>query len=125
MLKIRNFLLPAVLVLVLTPVFRFVSAKTEVISNPSMDPASAIRGKTESIHPLEAPGTSNPARLDACADMLEGVGSVVACRNPGRIATRPEAPGPAYPARFGECVDMPGVVGSVVACRNASQIPVP
>ena len=124
MLKIRNFLLPAVLVLILTPIFRFASAKIEVISNPSKDPASTMRGKAESIQPLEAPGTSNPARLDACADMLEAVGSVVACRNPGQTPAQSEATGPAYPARYGECVDMPGVVGSVVACRNASQIPV-
>ena len=124
MLKIRTILLPVGLALFLMPIFWFMTAKTEVISNPSNDPASVISRKGGSGNQFEVTGPSYPAKFVDCADI--GVfASVVACANPSLIPAHFEVPaGPTYPAKFVECVAM-GVVGSVVACPNPSQIPAP
>jgi len=56
MLKIRTFLVPVVLVLILTPVFRIATAGAEVVSNPSNDPASVIGSKGGSANQFEVFG---------------------------------------------------------------------
>jgi hypothetical protein len=137
MLKIRTLLSLVVLALMLMTTYQFVAARTEVISNPSFDPATVISNHAGSPNPFVVAGPSYPTKFDECIDMPGVVGSVVACPNPGQIPAPIEAagspntskvlaaPGPAFPSSPIECIDMPGVVGSVVACPNPGQIPAP
>jgi hypothetical protein len=125
MLKIRTFLSFVVLALMLMTTYQFVAARTEVISDPSFDPASVISNHAGSTNPFVVPGPSYPSKFVECVDMPGMIGSVVACPNPSQIPVQFVVAVPSYPATFIECIDMPGVVGSVVACPNPSQIPAP
>ena len=69
MLNIRMVLLSAVVLLVLGLTARLVTAGTEVISDPSSDPARVINNQAPSASQNKAPILSYRSPLDECFDV--------------------------------------------------------
>jgi hypothetical protein len=136
MLKIRNFVASVISIFMLMTTYQYVTARTEVVSNPSIPPAVEDSGTRGFTNQLEASGPSSTSTPEKCVYMPEVVRSMVACpdqnqvptilsSDPGGFGNQVAMTGPSFPSKPVECIDMPGVVGSVVACTNPSQIPAP
>ena len=79
MLNIRTVILSLALVVILMVAVPLVTARTELGSNPSGDPAGAPDNSEESDSQVKAHVPSYRSRLDECFDVP--VSEVTSCRN--------------------------------------------
>ena len=79
MLNIRTVVLSVVLVLMLALAARLVTARTEIVSDPSSDQAIAFDNQERSADRNKAPVPSYRSRLDECFDVP--LSELASCRN--------------------------------------------
>ncbi len=115
MLNIRIVLLFAVVLLVLGLTARLVTVGTELVSDPSSDPARVIDNQAPSASQNKAPIPSYRSPLDECFDVP--LREAASCRNASQV------PIPSYRSPLDECFDIP--LREASSCRNASQTLVP
>jgi hypothetical protein len=115
MLNIRMVLLSAVVLLVLGLTARLVTAGTEVVSDPSSDPARVINNQAPSASQNKAPIPSYRSPLDECFDVP--LREAASCRNASQVLI------PSYRSPLDECYDVP--LREANSCRNASRPPIP
>jgi len=119
MLKIRTILLSVVLVLILALTARLVTARTEVVSDPSSGPASLIDNQDRSTNQNRAPIPSYRSPLDECFDVP--LSEAAACRT----ESQPLVPShrSSYRYELDECSDVSLI--ELASCRKASQVSIP
>ena len=115
MLNIRTVILSVLVLVALIFAVPWVTARTEVVSNPSGDPASVLNHQEESVHQNKAPIPSYRSPLDECFDVP--LREVASCRNTS------QAPILSYRSPLDVCYDVP--LREIASCRNASQVLVP
>jgi hypothetical protein len=97
MLNIRTLILSVALVVILMLAVPLVTARTEVASNPSGDPASVLNHQEESVNQNKAPIPSYRSPLDVCFDVP--LREATACRSTSQTTAR------SYPRPIDECSD--------------------
>jgi hypothetical protein len=115
MLNIRTVILSVVLVLLLMVAVPLVTARTEIVADPSSHPASVLNNQEQSASQNRAPIPSYRSPLDECYDVP--LREAASCRNTS------QPPVPSYRSPLDVCYDVP--LREVASCRIASQVPVP
>ena len=116
MLNIRYLILSATLVVLLLLAIPLATARTEVISDPSGDPASVSNHPEESANPNIAPIPSYRGPLDECFDVP--IRELAACRSAGQTPVQSNRPS------VDECLGVSNISERAI-CREASQASAP
>jgi hypothetical protein len=114
MLNNRILISSIVLAIVLLLTARLVTARTEVVSDPSNDPAAVVENQ-QSTDQNKAPIPSYRSPLDECFDV--SLREAANCRNASQVLV------PSYRSPLDECFDVS--LREVASCRNSSQAPPP
>jgi hypothetical protein len=115
MLNIRTVILSVALVVILSLSVPLVTARTEVVSDPSRDPATVLNNQESSVSQNKAPIPSYRSPLDECYDVP--LREAASCRNTS------QAPIPSYRSPRDVCYDVP--LSAAAACRLAEQADAP
>lgn len=114
MLNNRILISSVVLTIILLLTARLVTARTEVVLDPSNDPAAVMENQ-QSMNQNKAPIPSYRSALDECFDV--SLMEVTICRAANQV------PVPSYRSPLDECFDVS--LREVTSCRNASQASAP
>jgi hypothetical protein len=114
-MNIRTLTLSAVLVVILMLTVQWVTARTEIASDHSSNPASALNNQEQSANQNKASISSYRSRLDECFDVP--LSEIAACH------TESQSLVPSYRSRLDECFDVS--LSEVASCRNESQASIP
>ena len=112
MLNIRTISMSIILALVLLFAVQLVTARTEVVSNPSSDLASVLDNREQSANQNKSPIASYRSRLGECFD--------VPLREAAACQATSQASGIFYQLPLDECFDVS--ISEVTRCREASQV---
>jgi hypothetical protein len=116
MLNIRILVLSSILVLVLVLTVGLVTARTELISNASSNPADISAAQEQSANPKAMLSTSSyRAQFGECYDVP--IRDLAACRGASQSLDQPERP------PLDECFDVS--ISELASCRNGGQAPIP
>lgn len=116
MLKIRTILLSVVLVIILMLTVQLVTARTEVISDPSSKPAVVIQNQQLPVNQNNVPVLSYRSPLDECFDV--SLRELANCHNASQASALSS-----YRSPLDECFDVP--LREAATCRNTSSAPAP
>jgi hypothetical protein len=97
MLNIRTVILSAVVLVALIFAATLVTARTEIASDPSSNPASVLNHQEQSASQNRAPIPSYRSPLDVCYDVP--LREVASCRNASQV------PVPSYRSPLDVCSD--------------------
>lgn len=115
MLNIRILIVAIVLAAILILAVPLAAARTEVASNPSRGPQSALEIQEAYADQNKSPVTSYRSRLDTCFDVP--VAEAAACRAASQVLI------PTYRSRSDQCFDV--ALSELASCREASQASAP
>jgi len=104
-----------VLVLILMLTVRLVTARTEVVSDPSRDSASVLENQEGFADQNKAPIPSYRSPLDECFDV--SLREAANCHSANQVTV------PSYRSPLDECFDVS--LREVASCRKAGQEPIP
>ena len=112
MLNIRTFTLSVALFLILVFTTQLLLARTEVISEPSSNPASVIQNQQPSVNQNIVHLPKYRSSLDECFDV--SLMDLANCRSERQVSI------PSYRNPLDTCFDVP--LKDVISCRNADQM---
>lgn len=115
MLNIRTVILSVVLVVLLVLAVPLVTARTEAVSKPAGELASAPDDPKAFVDQSKAPIASYRSQFGECFDVP--IREVAACQNTGQAAIQVEA------SAVDECFDVS--LSELASCRDASQASAP
>jgi hypothetical protein len=116
MLNIRTLILSVALVVMLIFTVQLVTARTDLVSNPSSDPAAAPDKQAQSADLNNTHSVpSYRSQFGECFDVP--IREVAACRSAGREPVQSSRP------PLDECFDVS--ISELASCRNASQTSAP